>query len=174
MPLVLNSNNKASGQRPGFLRENPLLFPDPITIENEKDVTLREYYENLIKHRQFIDAIFQSFRTSQALGRHISSRQYQKQQQFSPGDLVGLYAPHASSLQTSTKKFRRDWIGPLTVTTAHGNDSYSLKDIATQKELNSIYPVHRLKKWFELSSDTSLITTQDELLKTNDRLSSNL
>ena len=153
-----------------FLRNNPTLFPQPVDLQKHADVTLQEYYDNLMEHKAFIDSIFESFRTKQALDRHLATRQFQKQVQFQPGDLVGLYAPHASSLQTSTRKFRRDWIGPLAITTAHGNDSYSLKDIATQKELTSIYPVHRLKRWFELSPHNTLITNQDELLRANDSL----
>ena len=36
-------------------------------------------------------------------------------EEFAVGDLVFLYAPTLSGLQTSSKKFKQEWIGPLEI-----------------------------------------------------------
>ena len=42
--------------------------------------------------------------------------------------MVYLLAPHSSALQTSTMKFRQDFIGPLFIDTALDKTHYRLKD----------------------------------------------
>ena len=59
--------------------------------------------------------------------------------------MVYLLAPHASALQTSTMKFKQDFIGPLFVDTALDKTHYRLKDV-TGLLLDGTYHVSRIKK----------------------------
>ena len=40
---------------------------------------------------------------------------FSEQDEFAVGDLVFLYAPTLSGLQTSSRKFKQEWIGPLLI-----------------------------------------------------------
>ena len=46
------------------------------------------------------------------------SRTFPRNQTFAVGDLVYLFTPPAASLQTKSKNFKEDWIGPLQVKAA--------------------------------------------------------
>ena len=59
--------------------------------------------------------------------------------------MVYLLAPHSSALQTSTMKFRQDFIGPLFIDTALDKTHYRLKD-AMGLLLDGIYHVNCIKK----------------------------
>jgi hypothetical protein len=153
-----------------FLRPTPNLFSQHIPQLQNDSVTHKQYLASLLDKKAYMESVFHAFRTQQAIDRKHASQRFVNIPTFQVNDLVALYAPHASSLQTNTRKFRRDWIGPLSITAVHGDHSYSLKDIATQQDLVSIYPVHRLKRWTELSPSLSLINNQDDLLSLNDSL----
>ena len=59
--------------------------------------------------------------------------------------MVYLLAPHSSALQTSTIKFRQDFIGPLFIDTALDKTHYRLKD-ATGLLLDSMYHMNCIKR----------------------------
>ena len=59
--------------------------------------------------------------------------------------MVYLLAPHSAALQTSTMKFRLDFIGPLFVDTTLDKTHYRLKD-ATGLLLNTTYHMNHIKK----------------------------
>ena len=59
--------------------------------------------------------------------------------------MVYLLAPNSSKLQTSTMKFRQDFIGPLFIDTALDKMHYRLKD-ATGLLLDGAYHVNYIKK----------------------------
>ena len=59
--------------------------------------------------------------------------------------MVYLLVPHSSALQTSTMKFRQDFIGPLFIDTALGKMHYRLKD-ATGLLLDGTFHVNHIKK----------------------------
>ena len=59
--------------------------------------------------------------------------------------MVYLLAPHSSALQTSTLKFRHDFIGPLFIDTALDKTHYRLKD-TTALLLDGMYHVNHIKK----------------------------
>ena len=57
-------------------------------------------------------------------GKKLQSQQAQLERQervfsecdeFAVGDLVFLYAPTLSGLQSSSRKFKQEWIGPLQI-----------------------------------------------------------
>ena len=85
------------------------------------------------------------WRTQQALEFDSKNKQFTKQEIFKDNQMVYLLAPHSSALQTSTTKFRQDFIGPLYIDTAFDKTHYSLKD-ATGLLLNSKYHVNHIKK----------------------------
>ena len=45
------------------------------------------------------------------------NRIFPRNQTFAVGDLVYLFAPSAATLQTRSRKFKEDWIGPLQIKT---------------------------------------------------------
>ena len=59
--------------------------------------------------------------------------------------MVYLLAVHSSALQTSTTKFRQDFIGPLFIDTAIDKTHYRLKD-ATGLLLDSTYHINHIKR----------------------------
>ena len=59
--------------------------------------------------------------------------------------MVYLLAPHSSALQTSTMKFRQDFIGQLFVDAALDKTHYRLKD-ATGLLLEGMYHVSHIKR----------------------------
>ena len=59
--------------------------------------------------------------------------------------MVYLLAPHSSTLQMSTTKFRQDFIGPLFIDTAPDKMHYRLKD-ATSLLLDGTYHMNHIKK----------------------------
>ena len=59
--------------------------------------------------------------------------------------MVYLLAPHSSALQTSTMKFRQDFIGPLFIDTTLDKTHYRLKD-TTGLLLDDTYHVNHIKK----------------------------
>ena len=56
-----------------------------------------------------------------------------------------MLAPHSSALQTSTTKFRQDFIDPLLIDNALGKTHYRLKD-ATGLFLDGMCHVNHIKK----------------------------
>ena len=59
--------------------------------------------------------------------------------------MVYLLAPHSSALQTSTTKFRQDFISPLFIDTTHDKTHYRLKD-ATGFLLDGMCHVNCIKR----------------------------
>ena len=64
---------------------------------------------------------------------------------FEDNQMVYLLAPHSSALQTSTIKFRQDFIVPLFIDTTLDKTHYRLKD-ATGLLLEGTYHVNCIKK----------------------------
>ena len=59
--------------------------------------------------------------------------------------MVYLLAPHSSTLQMSTTKFRQGFIGPLFIDTALNKTHYRLND-ATGLLLDGMYHMNHIKK----------------------------
>ena len=71
------------------------------------------------------------WQTLQALELHDKNKMLTNIETFEPNDLVDLYllVPYSSSLQSSTQKFRQDYIGPLAIDTKIDDTHYLLKDV---------------------------------------------
>ena len=85
------------------------------------------------------------WRTQQALEFENRNRQFTKEEIFENDQMVYLLASHSSALQTSTTKFRQDFIGPLFIDTTLNKTHYRLKD-ATGLLLDGRYHVNCIKR----------------------------
>ena len=85
------------------------------------------------------------WRTQQALEFKNRNRQFTKEEIFEDDQIVYLLAPHSLALQTSTMKFRQDFIGPLFIDTTLDKTHYRLKD-ATGLLLDGTYHMNHIKK----------------------------
>ena len=92
-----------------------------------------------------VGRILLEWRTQQALEFENRNRQFTKEEIFENDQMVYLLAPHSSALQTSTMKFRQDFIGQLFIDTALDKTHYRLKD-ATGLLLDSMYHVNHIKR----------------------------
>ena len=92
-----------------------------------------------------IGRLLLEWRTKQALEYEKKNRQYTKEEMFQDDQMIYLFAPHSSALQTDTTKFKQDFIGPLFIDTAIDKTHYRLKD-ATGLLLDGTYHVNRIKK----------------------------
>ena len=85
------------------------------------------------------------WRTQQALEFENKNRQFTKEEIFEDDQMVYLLAPHSPALQTSTMKFRQDFIGPLFIDTTLDKTHYRLKD-ATGLFLDGTYHMNHIKR----------------------------
>ena len=56
------------------------------------------------------------------------NRSFPRNQTFAVGDLVYLFVPSAATLQTRSRKFKEDWIGPLQIKAVLDKSHYLLAD----------------------------------------------
>ena len=103
-------------------------------------VMYREYYNLLLARAQMVGTL-----PTLALEFETKNRQFAKKEIFKDNQMVYLLAPHSSALQTSTMKFRQDFIGPLFIDTVFDETHYRLKD-ATGLLLDGTYHMNRIKK----------------------------
>ena len=92
-----------------------------------------------------IGRLLLEWRTKQALEYEKKNRQYTNEEMFQDDQMIYLLAPHSSTLQIDTTKFKQDFIGPLFVDTALGKTHYRLKD-ATGLLLDGTEHMNRIKK----------------------------
>ena len=118
-----------------------LSFPKIDTIL----VVYREYYNLLLARAQMVGRLLLNWRTQQVLEFENRNRQFTKEEIFEDDQIVYLLAPHSSALQTSTMKFRQDFIGPLFIDITLDKTHYRLKD-ATSLLLDGTYHVNHIKK----------------------------
>ena len=55
-------------------------------------------------------------------------RVFSERDEFAVGDLVFLHAPTLSSLQSSSQKFKQEWIGPLQIQAVLDRSHFLLAD----------------------------------------------
>ena len=101
-----------------------LSFPKIDTIP----VTYREYYNLLLARAQMVGRLLLECRTQEALDFETKHRQFTKEEIFEDNQMVYLLAPHSSALQTSTMKFRQDFIGQIFIDTTLDKTHYRPKD----------------------------------------------
>ena len=126
-------------------------------------VTYREYYNLLLARVQMAGRLLLEWRTQQALEFENRNRQFMKEEIFENDPMVYLLAPHSSVLQTSTMKFRQDFIGPLFIDTALDKTHYRLKD-ATGLLLDGRYHMNHIKRG-SVSTPQGIVNTFDDYKK---------
>ena len=105
----------------------------------------REYYNLLLARAQMVGTLLLKWRTQQELEFETKNRQFTKEEIFKDNQMVYLLAQHSSALQTSTMKFRQDFIGLLFIDTTLNKTHYRLKD-AIGLLLDGTYHVNHIKK----------------------------
>ena len=88
-----------------------------------------------------IGRLLLEWRMQQALEYENKTKQYMKEKIFEDDQMVYLFTPHSSALQTDTMKFKQDFTGPLFIDTALDKTDYKLKD-ATGLLLDGTYHVN--------------------------------
>ena len=81
----------------------------------EYPVPLREYVQLLFKRAEFIRKLQMNWKIEQSKDKSQSNEMYKEVLRFAKGDIVYALAPKVSNLQTNTRKFTMDYIGPLAV-----------------------------------------------------------
>ena len=77
---------------------------------------------------------------------------YSNVTRFVKGDIVYALAPSATSLETGTRKFRMDFVGPLEIAEVLDDTHYRLKLINEGQDLlPGIWHINRLKKGAEIT-----------------------
>ena len=99
--------------------------------------------------------------TLQALELRDKNKMLMNVEQYEPNDLVYLLAPYSSSLQSSTQKFRQDYVRPLAIDTKLDDTHYLLKDV-TGRTLPSDFHINHIKRAKEVMQ-TRLADTYEQL-----------
>ena len=124
-----------------FLRDPPDLTSLLLPMIDTIPVNYCKYYNLLIATAQLIGRLLLKWRTQQALEYEKKTKQYAKEEIFQDDQMVYLLAPHSSTFQTDTTKFKTDFIGPLFIDTVLDKTHYRLKD-ATGLLLDGMYHVN--------------------------------
>ena len=84
--------------------------------------------------------------------KQIFNEMYSNVERFVKGDIVYALAPSATSLETGTRKFRMDFVGPLTIAEVLDDTHYKLRLINEGQDiLPGIWHINRLKKGAEIT-----------------------
>ena len=132
-------------------------FPKIDTIP----VTYREYYNLLLARVQMVGQLLLEWRTQQALEFENGNRQFTKEEIFENDQMVYLLAPHSSALQTSTMKYRQDFIGPLFIDTTLDKTHYRPKEV-TGLLFDGMYHVNCIKRGSAYTLQGIVNTFDDE------------
>ena len=124
-------------------------------------VEYREFFRLLLDRAKMYRDMDLEWRTLQALELRDKNKMLTNIETFEPNDLVYLLAPYSSSLQSSTQKFRQDYIGPLAIDTKIDDTHYLLKDV-TGRTLPGDYHINCIKRAKEVMPD-GLADTYEQL-----------
>ena len=92
-------------------------------------ISLDDYKKIIKKRFDVIKKVVLDKKThDQSFQQIRQNRTFPRNQTFAVGDLVYLFAPSAASLQTRSKKFKEDWVGPLQVKAVLDKSHYLLAD----------------------------------------------
>jgi hypothetical protein len=121
-------------------------------------------YARVLKERAVLTrTIVQDFRSKQTQQRAERGNQHREVRHYSEGQLVAVLSPTHAALQTDSRKFKHDYIGPLVIQTVL-DDTHVLLETLEGQTLNSPYHVNRLKPWQEFHP-LGNITTKQKLLE---------
>ena len=121
----------------------------------------REFFTLLLERAKLYRDMDLEWQTLQALKLRNRNNMLTNVKQYKPNDLVYLLAPYSSSLQSSTQKFRQDYVGPLAIDTKLDDMHYLLKDM-TGRTLPGDFHINRIKRAKEVMPD-GIATTYEQL-----------
>ena len=92
------------------------------------------------------------WKIQQSKDKQMYNEMYSNVTRFVKGDIVYALAPSATSLETGTRKFRMDFVGPLEVAEVLDDTHYKLRLINEEQDvLPGIWHINRLKKGTEIT-----------------------
>ena len=115
---------------------------------SEYPIPIREYVELLYKRAEFIRKMQMNWKIEQACDQALTNEMYQEITRFKKGYIVYALAPSVSSLQSNTKKFVIDYIGPLAIAEVLDDTHYKLQLVTDNQDiLPGIWHINHLKTW---------------------------
>ena len=104
--------------------------------------------------REFIRKMQINWKIEQAHDQALTNEMYQEITCFKKGDIVYALAPSVSSLQSNTKKFVIDYIGPLAIAEVLDDTHYKLQLVTDNQDiLPGIWHINRLKPGAEVTPE---------------------
>ena len=89
------------------------------------NVSTKQYLELMFKRKAIMDQMIVERKSYEKNTQWIREmRKYPNHETFSIGDLVLVYHPLGSVLQSPSRKLNRNWIGPLRIQTVLDNTHY--------------------------------------------------
>ena len=129
------------------------------------NVSTKQYLEQMYKKKKMMDQMIVERKSYEKNTQWIRElRKYPNHETFSVGDLVLVYHPLGSVLQSPSRKLNRNWIGPLRVQTVLDNTHYLCSDWSG-KLIPKRFHINRLKQYYmnlgEIGEDGQLKIVQN-------------
>ena len=129
------------------------------------NVSTKQYLEQMCKKKELMDQMIVERKSYEKNTQWIRElRKYPNHETFSVGDLVLVYHPLGSVLQSPSRKLNRNWIGPLRVQTVLDNTHYLCSDWSG-KLIPKRFHINRLKQYYmnlgEIGEDGQLKIVQN-------------
>ena len=131
-------------------------------IDPSIPISYREYLERLTERMSDISRKMVEFQNTKQLEQAMRSKEkLRKQPLFAPRQLVYLWMPAATDLDTKTRGFKVSYVGPLRVETLLDKNHVTLSDMQGRL-IQGVYNIKRIKPAC-IRSDDGPIGTTDEL-----------
>ena len=129
------------------------------------NVSTKQYLDQMFQKKVLMDQLIVERKSYEKNTQWIRElRKYPDHETFSVGDLVMVYHPLGSVLQSPSRKLNRNWIGPLRVQTVLDNTHYLCSDWSG-KLIPKRFHINRLKQYYmnlgELGEDGQLKIVQN-------------
>ena len=129
------------------------------------NVSTKQYLDQMFQKKVLMDQLIVERKSYEKNTQWIRElRKYPDHETFSVGDLVMVYHPLGSVLQSPSRKLKRNWIGPLRVQTVLDNTHYLCSDWSG-KLIPKRFHINRLKQYYmnlgELGEDGQLKIVQN-------------
>ena len=93
------------------------------------NVSTKQYLDQMFQKKVLMDQLIVERKSYEKNTQWIRElRKHPDHEAFSVGDLVMVYHPLGSVLQSPSRKLKRNWIGPLSVQTVLDNTHYLCSD----------------------------------------------
>ena len=124
-----------------------------------------QYLEQMCKRKEMMNQMIVERKTYEKNTQWVRElRKYPNHETFSVGDLVLVYHPLGSILQSPSRKLNRNWIGPLRIQTVPDNTHYLCSDWSG-KLIPKRFHINRLKQYYmnlgEIGEDGQLKIVQN-------------